>query len=235
MKYSELLLIHIENRAKNKPSQDEFIKPVIPLEKSEMPKLLESSQKPFILDTGNLDLKSVMDSIGISYNHKIKEVPMDHVLDYFQPEIARIYSQYKKRDTNFQLQGVFVVKNNGLILSFMTPHKMDIDIDLFGSMLTALKDFVKDTFPQDKKSHLTSLTRERQNFFIETDEDFYLVVVGEGTPPEGLANDMKVAMKRIKARYSRALKNFDGTISPFAKAWCEFFVPGPSQEPATRN
>ena len=189
--------------------------------------LFRSIRKPFILDLGNTDLRSVLASIGLPIPNLIREVSREHLWMYFQPEIAKIHSQNLYRESNFYIQGVYVVKSDGLLLSYMNPHHDIADIDLFGSMLAAIKDFVQDTFPGNRDIHLTSLTRGKQTFLIESEEEFFLVVVGEGEPTDVIRDEMKAAMYRIRMRYATALENFDGKIADFDRAWCEFFAPTP--------
>ena len=85
------------------------------------------------------------------------------------------------------------------------------DADLVSGMLTAIRDFVRDSVG---KGHgdLEEITYGDQRILIEGGQFAYIAVVLTGTEPPGYNALMSSTMQDINVHYEEALRKFSGKI-----------------------
>ncbi|MCK4718717.1 MAG: hypothetical protein KAT70_08620 [Thermoplasmata archaeon] len=116
----------------------------------------------------------------------------------------------KRRDLAF-VEDVFIIYNDGRLIAHSTKRfKPVADDQVVGSMLTALRDFVKYSLKSDA-GELDELTYGDLRILIERHPEFYMAcVLRGGRMPKDMRVHMRNAIKNIDKRYSEALKEWDG-------------------------
>lgn len=131
------------------------------------------------------------------------------------------FSQYAASQTfAFRVEQVFLIhRETGLLLNSVSLGlELEADADMVSSMLTAINDFVSDSFT-------TNTGKIEQNLDVVRTEDFTLllkrgpkasvVAAITGNMPQGVANQLQQTLEEIHKLYSKELDNFDGDSIPF--------------------
>ena len=114
---------------------------------------------------------------------------------------------------DFNISDMFLISLDGLLirsLSFGTSVREGTDEDIMTGMLTAVSDFIRDSF-RDEMGGLKTLQYGRMTIYLERGVTFYLVTVFRGEPPEDLRKRMRNALIQIWEKYKHYLKAWDGT------------------------
>ncbi len=128
------------------------------------------------------------------------EVVLLHTLVYRVEQIYLIH-----RQTGIMLQHVD---------SQQVEHK---DPDLVSGMLTAIQDFVRDSFDTDSGQIIDTLRMDGDHsIWIEHGAEAILAVVIRGTAPVDLRNRFRKLLEEVHARFGPTLENFDGQTEAFA-------------------
>ena len=131
------------------------------------------------------------------------------------------FSQYAASQTfAFRVEQVFLIhRETGLLLNSVSLGlELEADADMVSSMLTAINDFVSDSF--------TSNTGKiEQNLDVVRTDDFTLllkkgpkasvVAAITGNMPQGVANQLQQTLEEIHKLYDKELDNFNGDSIPF--------------------
>jgi len=115
---------------------------------------------------------------------------------------------------DFNISDTFLISLNGLLirsLSFGTSVRDGTDQDIMTGMLTAVTDFIKDSF-RDELGGLKTLQYGRMTIYLERGVTFYLVTVFRGEPLEDLRKRMRNALIQLWEKYKHYLKAWDGTL-----------------------
>ncbi len=96
-------------------------------------------------------------------------------------------------------------------------HAENADADMVSSMLTAIKDFVQDSFKVDEDQSLGSIQVGTLNVWIEQGPHAIVASIVEGKAPERLRLIMKEAVEGVHVNFSYELEHFQGETSPFEK------------------
>jgi outer membrane protein OmpA-like peptidoglycan-associated protein len=118
----------------------------------------------------------------------------------------------------YQVEQVFLIhKKTGLVLQHVVSENVvSQDPDLVSSMLTAIQDFVRDSFDMGKDESLDTLKMGRdRNVWIEQGPHAMLAAVIRGTPPEDVRNLLRDTLDDIQLQENDALASFDGDTAPF--------------------
>ncbi|MDI6916786.1 MAG: tetratricopeptide repeat protein [Thermoplasmatales archaeon] len=110
---------------------------------------------------------------------------------------------------------VFVVDNDSsLLLSEIKREDVEMDSQIFTSMLGAVQDFVSDSFSKfgKGKRRLDVLGYEDYRILINYGDFVHLVVVISGTENNFLKNDMKKIVDKIEKNYGGILKKWGGDM-----------------------
>jgi outer membrane protein OmpA-like peptidoglycan-associated protein len=131
------------------------------------------------------------------------------------------FSQYVASQTfAFRVEQVFLIhRQTGLLLNSISAGLHETaDADLISSMLTAINDFVSDSFTKAADHS------EQQLDFIKTD-DFTLVIKPgpsaiivaaiSGNVPQKVANQLQLSLEEIHRLYGRELSEFKGDARAF--------------------
>jgi OOP family OmpA-OmpF porin len=118
------------------------------------------------------------------------------------------------KGVKYHVKSVFLIhKETGLLIQDAYPDHLHLDdADMVSSMLTAVQDFVKDSFGNQLNSTDTLDTIKLNDFnvWIENGPLAYLAVVIEGSPPETTRQIFKSNLEEIHGKYSPVLSGFEG-------------------------
>ncbi|MCP3874484.1 MAG: OmpA family protein [Desulfobacteraceae bacterium] len=119
----------------------------------------------------------------------------------------------------FQVEQIVLIhKKTGLVLEHVVTKDAIIqDPDLVSGMLSAIQDFVNDSFTTSTDEDLETLRiGSDRTVWIEKGEHAILATVLRGTPPLELRVQYQELIEHIHLKSGAALEQFDGDSSPFA-------------------
>ncbi len=119
----------------------------------------------------------------------------------------------------FQVEQIFLIhKKTGLVLEHVVTKDAIIqDPDLVSGMLSAIQDFVNDSFATSPDEDLETLRiGADRTVWIEKGEHAVLAAVLRGTPPLELRVQYQELLEHIHIKSGAVLEQFDGDPSPFA-------------------
>ena len=116
----------------------------------------------------------------------------------------------------YRVEHVFLIhRHTGLLIAHAASQDATSqDPQLVSSMLSAIQDFVRDSFAEQQG--LDSLRLGELRVWSEPGPFATLVAVIRGNPPEELHETFRSVLARIHAERPEALENFDGDSSGFA-------------------
>jgi OOP family OmpA-OmpF porin len=117
----------------------------------------------------------------------------------------------------YQVEQVFLIhRETGLVLQHVVTKTVSADDpDLVSSMLTAIKDFVQDSFGGPADETLETLRVGERSVWIEHGPHAFLAAVIRGNPPIDLQNIFKDALEEIHFRHRGIMLSFEGDAAPF--------------------
>ncbi|MBM3302019.1 MAG: OmpA family protein, partial [Deltaproteobacteria bacterium] len=120
----------------------------------------------------------------------------------------------------FRVEQVFLIHGEtGLLLAHSAADLVTFqDADMVSGMLTAIQDFVRDSFRPGKGDALENLQFGELTVVVEEGPLAYLAAVIRGTPPPELRTTFKEALEEIHLTLHGALEEFDGNTAVFQAA-----------------
>jgi len=117
----------------------------------------------------------------------------------------------------YSVEQVFLIhKTSGLILLHETsPQSANQDPGLVSGMLTAIQDFLKDSFATQPHDDLESLRMGDLTIWIEPGPHAVIALVIRGNAPSSLRNTLQETVEKIHARHALELEGFSGNTIPF--------------------
>lgn len=123
-------------------------------------------------------------------------------------------SQITLRDAlSFSIRDVFIIQHeSGLLVAHSRPGNLDTnDSDLISAMLTAIRDFARDSFGRgDGKDELDEVQYGNQRIIIQSGRAVYVAVVITGIEPEGFHAELREFMSDLHVKYEKSLRQFSG-------------------------
>jgi hypothetical protein len=113
----------------------------------------------------------------------------------------------------FSLEHVFLIhQETGLLLAHQqTAGEVTADPDLIGGMMTAIGDFVKDSFGKGE-SNLEEISYGEKRILLEAAQYAYVAVVLEGIEPAGYNHLVRAVINEIHLKAEDELREFDGEM-----------------------
>ncbi len=123
-----------------------------------------------------------------------------------------------KHSLIYRVEHAFLInRNSGLLIAHVTAdNATSEDPQLISSMLSAIQDFVKDSFNEKEQSGLDTIRFGDLRLWSEVGPFATLVSVIRGNPPEELHEIVRDVLLRIHEECSQALVEFDGDSSQLA-------------------
>ena len=139
----------------------------------------------------------------------------------------------------YRVEQVFLIhKETGLLLQhIVAPQVAMQDPDLVSAMLTAIQDFVKDSFHVQKDEMLRTLQFGELTIWIEEGPFAVLAGIIRGNAPQELRLSFKNSVEKINLRLDRQLNSFTGETEVFSEAvpYLEDCLEARYQIPAQKN
>ncbi len=125
--------------------------------------------------------------------------------------------ELKALEEPFKIEEAFLITNSGLLIKRVSRKaNSDMDDDILSSMLTAVKEFVKDSFgSQNEEGELDELQYGNMRIIIEYGKDLYMAVLVKGQESKALRPTMKKILRLIHRKYTRAFDTWDGDLARF--------------------
>ncbi len=121
----------------------------------------------------------------------------------------------------YQVEQIFLIhRQSGLVLQHVVGHAVKFqDPDLVSGMLTAIEDFVHDSFNVASDQNLDTLRiGSDRSVWIEQGTKAMLAGVIRGTPPLELRYRMSEVLNDIHLKFRQSLDDYDGNAADFEEA-----------------
>ncbi len=118
----------------------------------------------------------------------------------------------------YRVEQVFLIhRGTGLLLCHRGREDVEQqDPDLVSSMLSAINDFVADSFSEPGGGRLDRVEAGELSVWIEPGPDAVLALAIRGEAPNSLRTTMQVTLERIQVHLAEPLAEFSGDTSAFA-------------------
>ncbi len=112
----------------------------------------------------------------------------------------------------FDVIEIFLIhRENGLLLWHISHDpEASPDSDIISGMLTAIRDFVQDSFGQSSEGQLDEIQYGSRRILLETAQHAYLAVVIEGIEPPGFRAEMRERVIEIDHAHENVLEDYQG-------------------------
>ena len=134
------------------------------------------------------------------------------------------YAQYAASQTFvYRVEHVFLIhRETGLLLNTVAlDNESKSDADIVSAMLTAINDFVGDSFlptQEGPKEQLQSVSTDNFNLLIKPGPSALVVAAVSGNPPQSISNQLQLTLERIHSLYFDELNSFNGDNQHFDTA-----------------
>ncbi len=124
------------------------------------------------------------------------------------------------RSIRYRVEQVFLIhRETGLLLQHVARSNQVIqDSDLVSGMLTAIQDFVRDSFAGTAGQEIETIELGEFTLWVQHGPAAILAAVVSGTPPPELRNILARTLERVHAEYMPFLTSFNGDVTAFATA-----------------
>ena len=118
----------------------------------------------------------------------------------------------------YHVEQIFLIhKDTGLVLQHVVSKtEVAHDPDLVSGMLTAIKDFVQDSFGVQKEGNLETLRVGERSVWIEHGPNAFLAAVIRGNPPRDYVTTLCETLEEIHLNHNKQLQNFSGDSTTFS-------------------
>ncbi|MFQ5883613.1 MAG: Ig-like domain-containing protein, partial [Thermoplasmata archaeon] len=113
-------------------------------------------------------------------------------------------------------EAFLIYRSGSLINHCVIERRSDIDEDIFSNMLTAIQEFIKDSFREMEDAPVKKIEFGKQKIIIERGKSVYLAVVYNGFETRRNLQPIKDATKEIEKKYRKELESWDGFIFRFS-------------------
>ncbi len=120
----------------------------------------------------------------------------------------------------YRVEQVFLIHaETGLLLAHVTAPDLNVpDADLISGMLTAIQDFVRDSFRPGEGGTLSAFTVGEHTVHVEAGPRALIAGVIRGQCPESVPLHLQRTLEQIHLEYAPQLADFEGDAVPFASA-----------------
>ena len=117
----------------------------------------------------------------------------------------------------YQVEQVFLIhRETSLLISHLTSDTAIVkDPDMVSSMLTAVTEFVKDSFVVDKQQSVKSIKFGQLNLLFEAGPHAVIVAAVRGLIPSDLQITLREQVEELHRLYGNQLEHYDGNIEQF--------------------
>ena len=130
------------------------------------------------------------------------------------------YAQYVLLNSlKFRVEQVLLVhRETGLLLNHVAqPEIQTQDPELVSSMLTAILDFITDSFEQDRSGTLEGIRFGEFQLHISAGPDVIIAAAVRGIISEQVRITLDEASEQIQAGFAQEIETFNGDLDPFSE------------------
>jgi PKD repeat protein len=167
---------------------------------------------------GHSDSRSVLINVREPQTAQVNTMALAAiVIVVFIAGIVSVYAYRRLKYGGYRVDEVFIICHDGRLIKHVSARpEQTVDKDILASMLTAVQDFVRDSF-QNRQENLGKLEfGKKTKILIESGKLIYLAVVVAGHDPERLRDDIKRAISKVEKEYSPRLVDWDGAVGTFS-------------------
>lgn len=120
----------------------------------------------------------------------------------------------------YRVEQVFLIhKETGLLLQHVVTESATAqEPDMVSGMLTAIGDFMHDSFRTEREETLDTVQMGELTLWVEQGPKAVIAGLIRGNPPESLRQSFIEALEMIHVEQRRALESFEGDAAPFETA-----------------
>ena len=116
-------------------------------------------------------------------------------------------------------QVYFIHAETGLLLGHASAADLKVaDADLISGMLTAIQDFVSDSFAIQEGGELRTFCVGELTVMVERGPQAVIAAVVRGPPPDTLLLQLQDALENLHFQFAAAFAEYNGDAAPFAGA-----------------
>jgi outer membrane protein OmpA-like peptidoglycan-associated protein len=121
------------------------------------------------------------------------------------------------RSLVYRVEQIFLIhRKTGLLLQHVVAPEVAMqDPDMVSGMLSAIQDFVRDSFYATQRETLNILQFRELQIWVEQGPHAILAAVIRGNPPQTLLVTMKEKLEEAHRRFALELDRFEGNAAPF--------------------
>ncbi len=198
------------------PFFEDIIQESIQRNPERLANLLFPIMGPAIRKAVSEDLRKMIESLnkglesGISPKHlKWRTQALFSQKSYTEIMLSKAYV--------FHVKHIFLIhKETALLLHQVRDQKIAaIEADMVASMLSAITDFVQDSFHTSARENVETIKIGETNLWIEEGPYAVIAAVVEGNPPPALRQTMQEAVEAVHYNHHADLEKFSGETSIF--------------------
>jgi outer membrane protein OmpA-like peptidoglycan-associated protein len=120
----------------------------------------------------------------------------------------------------YRVEQIFLIhRETGLLLQHVTANvNTEQDADMVSAMLTAIQDFVKDSFMNSPEATLDTLQVGELAVWIERSGNLLFAAVIRGNAPLAVREEFQNAIEQIEAEHETDFEKFEGDSVPFERS-----------------
>lgn len=164
-------------------------------------------------------MAGLVDSINRAVEHSVSLRGLRWRLEAWRSGVP--YAQVLlRRALVYRVEQLFLIHaDTGLLLAHAAaPDLAATDADLVSGMLTAIRDFVADSFGERDAGGLRRFSVGELTVVVEPGPQAILAAVVRGQPPTELTGRLQETLETVHAQFAGALADYDGDTSEFAAA-----------------
>jgi len=172
---------------------------------------------PAIRRSINETFKSIVQAVNTSVEHSLSPQGLAWRLESMRS--GKSFADIVLKNTlAYRVEQVFLIhRESGLLIQHLTQDASEMgDSDAISAMLTAIQDFIRDSFSKQKNEELDTVEIGDYNVWLERGPLAILACVIRGvTPNEELRIEMRNLLEKLHIRYAQPLAQFSGDGSTF--------------------
>jgi len=115
------------------------------------------------------------------------------------------------RSLRYRVEQVFAIhRETGLLLAHVAREEGARENEMISAMLTAVQDFVHDSFVETEGAELDTVELGEFNVWIQHGPKALLCAVVTGTPPRELRNALQRTLEELHSNFASVLSGYDG-------------------------
>ncbi|TET90806.1 MAG: hypothetical protein E3J35_05120 [Methanomassiliicoccales archaeon] len=119
---------------------------------------------------------------------------------------------YWRATRRYSMEDLFLVGKEGKLIVHKTKRaRPDRDEDILAGMLTAVQEFAKDVFREEKES-LKAFELQQKRIVIETARNFYVAAIFAGKEPKRASRSLEAFVEDVDIRYGSMIKAWSGDM-----------------------